>query len=191
MSDVDDGGRLIERRVLWRGSVGAFGLETVQLPARGRADAHAGGRRVELAILRHPGAAAVVPFLDRERIVLLRQYRHAAGGTIWEVPAGKLDGDEDPALCAARELQEETGYRAGRIEPTGAILTTPGFTDEKIWLFSAFDLAPGESAHEDHEVIRTEVVPLARALDMIEQGEIADGKTIAALFLAARRLGVA
>ena len=176
------GGRLVGRRVLWTGSVGTFGLETVDL---------VNGHRAELAILRHPGAAAVVPFLDRERIVLLRQFRHAAGGTIWEVPAGKLDGGEDPALCAARELQEETGYRAGRIEPTGAIFTTPGFTDEKIWLFAAFDLVAGESAHEDHELIRTEVVALARALDMIERGEITDGKTIAALFLASRRLGAA
>ena len=123
--------------------------------------------------------------------MLLRQFRHAAGGTIWEVPAGKLDGGEDPALCAARELEEETGYRAARIERTGAIFTTPGFTDEKIWLFAAFELTPGESAHEDHEVIQSEVVALAGALRMIERGEISDGKTIAALFLASRRLGAA
>jgi len=182
MSEGDGGGRLIERRVLWRGSVGSFGLDTVVLPS---------GQRTELAILQHPGAAAVVPFLDRERIILLRQFRHAAGGTIWEVPAGKLDGAEDPARCAARELAEETGYRAGRLERTGMILTTPGFTDERIHLFSAFDLAPGATAHEHHEVIRTEIVPFARALEMIDSGEIMDGKTIAALHLASRRLGAA
>ena len=180
MSEGDGGGRLIERRVLWQGSVGSFGLDTVVLPT---------GQRVELAILNHPGAAAVVPFLDRERIILLRQFRHAAGGTIWEVPAGKLDGSEDPASCAARELAEETGYRAGRLERTGMIFTTPGFTDERIHLFCAFDLSPGATAHEHHEVIRTEVVSLSHALDMIETGEISDGKTIAALFLAARRHG--
>ena len=178
MSEGDGGGRLIERRVLWQGSVGSFGLDTVVLP---------NGQRAELAILHHPGAAAVVPFLDRERIILLRQFRHAAGGTIWEVPAGKLDAGEDPASCAARELAEETGYRAGRLERTGMILTTPGFTDERIHLFCAFELSPGATAHEHNEVIRTEVVPLRQALEMIDGGEISDGKTIAALFFAARR----
>ncbi len=175
-------GRLVERRVLWEGSVGSFGVDTVELPS---------GHVAELAILHHPGAAAVVPFLDRAHVILLRQYRHAAGGTIWEVPAGKLDGGEDPELCAARELAEETGYTAGRIERTGSILTTPGFTDERIHLFCAFDLSPGASAHEDHEVIACEVVPLARALAMIESGEITDGKTIAALYLASRRVAAA
>jgi ADP-ribose pyrophosphatase len=180
MSEGDGDGRLIARRVLWQGSVGSFGLDTVVLPT---------GQRTELAILRHPGAAAVVPFLDRERVVLLRQFRHAAAGTIWEVPAGKLDAGEDPARCAARELAEETGYRARRLERTGMIFTTPGFTDERIHLFCAFELSPGASAHEHNEVIRTEVVPLAQALEMIDAGEISDGKTIAALFLAARRYG--
>src|SRR5262245_53087109 len=180
MSEGVFDGRVIARRVLWQGSVGSFGLDTVVLP---------GGQRTELALLQHPGAAAVVPFLDRERIVLLRQFRHAAGGTIWEVPAGKLDAGEDPAACAARELAEETGYRAGRIERVGAVLTTPGFSDERIHLFCAYELSAGDTAHEHHEVIRTEVVPLARALAMIDAGEISDGKTIAALFLAARRHG--
>jgi len=180
MSEDGGGARLVERRVLWQGSVGSFGLDTVVLPT---------GRQAELAILHHPGAAAVVPFLDAQRIVLLRQFRHAAGGTIWEVPAGKLDGDEDPAACAARELAEETGYRAGRLERTGMIFTTPGFTDERIHLFCAYDLTAGATAHERNEVIATEVVPLARALEMIDRGEIRDGKTIAALFLAARRHG--
>jgi ADP-ribose pyrophosphatase len=85
----------------------------------------------------------VVPFLDRDHVVLLRQFRHAAGGTIWEVPAGKLDRGEDPAVCAVRELEEETGYRAGRVVQTGSVLTTPGFTDERIHLFCAYDLVPG------------------------------------------------
>jgi ADP-ribose pyrophosphatase len=180
MSEGEEGARLVARRVLWEGSVGSFGLDTVVLP---------GGQRTELAILHHPGAAAVVPFLDHDRVVLLRQFRHAAGGTLWEVPAGKLDGGEDPAVCAARELAEETGYRAGRLERTGAIFTTPGFTDERIHLFCAYDLSPGATAHEHHEVIHTEVGPFARALEMIDAGEITDGKTIAALFLAARRHG--
>ena len=174
------GGRLLARRVIWEGSVGSFGVDSVELP---------GGRAVELALLRHPGAAAVVPFLDGERIVLLRQFRHAAGGTIWEVPAGKLDRGEDPARRAARELAEETGYRAGRLERVGEILTTPGFTDERIHLFCAFELEPGEPAHEQHELIQCEVLPLERALALVDAGAISDGKTIAALFFAARRFG--
>jgi len=169
---------LVERRVIWEGSVGSFGLDTVVLPS---------GERATLAIFRHPGASAVVPFLDAENVVLLRQFRHAAGGVIWEVPAGKLDRGEDPARCAARELEEETGYRAGRLVQTGSILTTPGFTDERIHLFCAYDLVEGATAHEADEVIRTEVIALERALALIESGEISDGKTIAALFLAARR----
>ncbi|MFI5315269.1 MAG: NUDIX hydrolase [Myxococcota bacterium] len=169
---------LVERRVIWEGGVGSFGLDTVVLPS---------GERAELALFRHPGASAVVPFLDAEHVVMLRQFRHAAGGVIWEVPAGKLDPGEEPLACAARELAEETGYRAGRLVRTGAILTTPGFTDEKIHLFCAYDLVAGTAAPEAHEVIRTEVVALERALAMIESGEISDGKTIAALFLAARR----
>jgi ADP-ribose pyrophosphatase len=168
----------VERRVIWEGGVGSFGLDTVVLPS---------GERATLALFRHPGASAVVPFLDREHVVMLRQFRHAAGGVIWEVPAGKLDRGEDPAVCAVRELEEETGYRAGRVVQTGSILTTPGFTDERIHLFCAYDLVAGTAAPEAHEVIRTEVVALERALAMIESGEICDGKTIAALFLAARR----
>src|SRR5215813_5994861 len=98
------------------------------------------GREVMLDIVHHPGAAAVVPFLSRDEVVLIRQFRHAAGGTILEVPAGKLDAGEPPERCAARELTEEAGYRADRIVALGSIWTTPGFTDEKIYLFAAFDL---------------------------------------------------
>ena len=178
MSETEPRAELVERRVIWEGNVGSFGLDTVVLPS---------GERATLALFKHPGASAVVPFLDRDQVVLLRQFRHAAGGVIWEVPAGKLDRGEDPAVCAVRELEEETGYRAGRVVQTGHVLTTPGFTDEKIHLFCAYDLVPGPARPEAHEVLRSEVVGLERALLMIERGEIVDGKSIAALFLAARR----
>ena len=94
----------LARRVLWEGSVGSFGIDEVELP---------NGRHATLALLHHPGAAAVVPFLDAERILLLRQYRHAAGGTIWEVPAGKIDAGEDPEQCALREALTRE-YTAGQ-----------------------------------------------------------------------------
>jgi ADP-ribose pyrophosphatase len=178
MGNSGNGGRTLSRKVVNESSVGSFGIEEVALP---------NGRVAKLAILKHPGAAAVVPFLDRERIVLLRQYRHAAGGMIWEAPAGKLDPDEDPASCAGRELQEETGYRAGRLELLGMIHTTPGFSDEVIYLFEASDLTRGKRRLEGNEVIEIHEIELAEALGMIDRGEITDAKTIAALFHVARR----
>ena len=168
----------MSRRVLHEGKIGSFALEEVELPS---------GHRVTLEVLRHPGAAAVVPFLDDERVLLLRQYRYAAGGPIWEIPAGKLDPGEDPELCARRELEEETGYRAGRIERTGEILTTPGFTDERIHLFCAYDLTPGKLDHEAAEVIELHDFPLREVLAMVDRGEITDAKTIAALYHVVRR----
>jgi ADP-ribose pyrophosphatase len=158
--------------------VGPWVSEDVDLP---------NGRRVTLETLQHPGASAVVPFLTPERILLLRQYRHAAGGTIWEVPAGKLEPGEPPEGCAARELAEETGYRARRLERVGEIVTAPGFTDERIHLFCAWELVPGETGHEDAEVIEVHELELDEALAMIDRGELIDAKSIAALFHAARR----
>ena len=173
--------REISRRILHRGSVGSFGLYELELPE---------GTRVTLELVRHPGAAAVVPFVDAERILMIRQYRFAVGGVIWEVPAGKLDPGEAPEACAARELEEETGYRAGRIERTGEILTTPGFTDERIWLFCAWELEAGRAAREPAELIELCEVELSRALEMIQRGEIVDAKSIVALWHAARRAGL-
>ena len=165
------------RRVIHEGRVGTWVSEEVELP---------NGRRLVLETLNHPGAAAVIPFLDADRILLIRQYRHAVGGYIWEIPAGKLEPGEPPEVCAARELVEETGYRAGRIERLGEIVTTPGFTDERIHLFSAHDLVPAEKRHEVGEVIEIHEVPLAEALTMAERGDLIDAKSIAALFHAAR-----
>jgi ADP-ribose pyrophosphatase len=146
------------------------------------------GRTVPLDIVRHPGASAVVPFESDDDVLLIRQHRHAAGGTIWEVPAGKLDG-EAPAVCAARELEEEAGRRAGRLVPLGAIWTTPGFTDERIHLFAAFDLAPVPHRREADEVIEVVRMSLEDALDLVFRGELSDAKSALALIHAARHLG--
>jgi ADP-ribose pyrophosphatase len=148
-----------------------------------------GGRHARLDIVRHPGAAAVVPFLSPDEVLLIRQYRHAAGGTLYEVPAGKLDAGEAPADCARRELEEETGWRAGRIERLGSLLTTPGFTDERIHLFAAWDLTPASQRLESDEVIELAPMPLARALELVWSGEIDDAKTALALLHAARSRG--
>ncbi len=147
------------------------------------------GHEVSLDIVHHPGAAAVVPFASEDEVLLIRQYRHAAGGAILEVPAGKLDAGEAPERCAARELQEEAGFRAGRLEPLGRIWTTPGFTDEVIHLFAAFELTRVDRRPEDDEVIEVIRVPLAEALDLVWRGELRDAKSALALIHAARRVG--
>lgn len=166
-------------RLIHRGRSFALQAEDVELPD---------GRRVALDIVRHPGASAVVPFEDEDTVLLIRQFRHAAGGTIWEVPAGKLDGDA-PEVCARKELEEEAGRRAGRLETLGSIWTTPGFTDEVIHLFAAFELERVAQALEEDEVIEVVPTPFERALAMVWDGRLRDAKSALALVHAARLLG--
>lgn len=165
------------RRSLHKGRVGDFGIETVVLP---------NGRTVDLEILRHPGAAAVVPLHEDGTVTLIRQHRHAAGGTIWEVPAGKLERGEAPELCAARELAEEAGL-VGELAHLTTIHTTPAFTDEVIHLYVATRLAPAPMQLDADEVIAPLRVPLTEALGLIQRGEMTDAKSIVALLLAAER----
>ncbi|MEZ4281209.1 MAG: NUDIX hydrolase [Myxococcota bacterium] len=164
-----------ERRVQ-RGAQFELITEPITLP---------NGRRVELDLLKHPGAAAVVPFLADGRVVLIRQYRFAAGGYLLEVPAGKLDAGEAPERCAARELEEETGYRAGRLEKLGSIWPSPGFTDEKIHLFAAYDLTLAQQRLESDEIIELVPMPFEAALAAVADGGIEDAKSGMALLLAA------
>lgn len=140
----------------------------------------------ELEMIRHSGASAVVPVLSAgtaadPEILLIRQFRHAADGPIWEIPAGRLDPGETPETCAARELEEETGMRAGRIRRLTTMFTTPGFTDERIDLFAAHDLVPGPPRRDSDEFLETHILALSRCLEMIRSGEISDGKTAVAL----------
>ncbi|MGH0029093.1 MAG: NUDIX hydrolase [Myxococcota bacterium] len=148
-----------------------------------------GGREAVLDIVRHPGAAAVVPFLSDDEVLLIRQYRHAAGSYILEVPAGKLDAGEAPERCAARELEEEAGRRAGHLQKLGWIYTTPGFTDEVIHLFAARDLEAVPVRHEPDEVIELVPTPFDRAIEQVFAGEIPDAKSALALLHAARATG--
>ena len=147
------------------------------------------GNSVELDIVHHPGAAAVVPFVSASQVLLIRQYRFAAGGTLIEVPAGKLDPGESPASCAARELEEEAGCRAGRLVELGSIWTTPGFTDERIHLFAAFDLEAVPHRHDPDEVIEPVRLSLDEALALVWRGELNDAKSALALLHAARHVG--
>ena len=147
------------------------------------------GSTGRLEMIRHPGASAVVPLmgdLDGDpEVLLIRQYRYAAESYLYEVPAGRLDPGEAPAACAHRELREETGYTASRVEHLFTMYTTPGFTDEKIHLFLATGLTPGESAREADEFMEVVPTKLSVALAMIERGEIQDAKTALALLYAA------
>jgi ADP-ribose pyrophosphatase len=149
----------------------------------------------QLDIIRHPGASAIVPFLsdpagEDPQLLLIRQYRYAAGGFIYEIPAGLLNDGEAPKDCAIRELKEETGCTAARVEYLTSVLTTPGFTDEQIHIFMASGLERGPTAHEADEFMTVEAMPLSQALQLIQQGAIRDGKTaLGILFAAGFRAG--
>lgn len=170
--------KTLSRKVLRTSPVGSYGVEEVELPS---------GRRCTLEVLKHPGAAAAVVFTGATRIVLLRQFRHAAGLWLWEIPAGKLDPGEGPAECIAREIEEETGLRALSIESLGVMVPTPAYTDERIWLYLATGTTAGTMAHGDDEEIEVHEFEFDEALAMIARGDIIDAKTIAGLHLAAAR----
>jgi len=148
------------------------------------------GTTGELDVVRHPGACAVLPFLsDPTRgdpsLLLIRQYRPAAGGWLLEIPAGRLEVDEEPRDCARRELLEETGCTAGRLDFLTTILTTPGFSDERIHLFAASELTHGPTHREADEFIEPMTMNLAAALGRIASREISDAKTMVAILFAA------
>jgi ADP-ribose pyrophosphatase len=149
-------------------------VDTVQMPD---------GSMARLEMIRHPGAAAVLPFIDDPadpdpRVLLIRQFRHAAGGYIWEIPAGRRDAGEHPDLTAHRELREETGMTCGRLLHLTSLLTTPGFTDEVIHLYMAADLTPGPTAREPDEFMELHERPWSQVLEMVRTGEITDAKTM-------------
>lgn len=168
----------MSRRPLYRGRVVDFGLEDIVLP---------NGRPITLEIVRHPGASAVVPLHDDGTVTLVHQHRHAAGGLIYEIPAGVLAPGEDPRDCAAREMAEEVQLQATTLTHLVTLHTTPGFTDERIHVYLATGLSPVAGAPEEDEVIEVVRLPVAEVLAMIDRGELTDGKTIAGLLLALRR----
>jgi ADP-ribose pyrophosphatase len=147
------------------------------------------GKEARRELITHPGAVAIVALDAAQNVLLVRQYRVAAGKILREIPAGTLNPDETPLDCAIRELQEETGFRAAHFEPLGGIYAAPGYTTEFIHLFYATELSESRLPHDDDEFIEVDRVPLADALSMIDNSEIPDGKSVAGLLRVARRLG--
>ncbi|MEX2584151.1 MAG: NUDIX hydrolase [Gemmatimonadota bacterium] len=176
----------IDSRVVHQGRIVRLSIDTVRYPD---------GSTGELEMVRHSGAAAILPVLDTlpdpdPRIVLVRQFRYAAGGFLYEVPAGRPDRVGEPwEECARRELQEETGYSAATLRPLTSILTTPGFTDEKIHLFLATDLTAGETGFDDDEFMECVTLRYSEALELVSSGRISDAKTICTLLVARDLLG--
>jgi ADP-ribose pyrophosphatase len=140
-------------------------------------------------VVHHHGSGVILPVFDDGTVVLVRQYRHPAVRYLLEAPAGTLDDGERPEVGAARELQEELGLSAGRMEKLSEFFVSPGFCEEKMWVFLATELTEGKQNPEEDEVLEVVRLPLDEALEMISSGEIEDAKTIIALMLAAPRVG--
>lgn len=146
------------------------------------------GSTFNIDIIHHPGAAAIVPLSDSNKVVLIYQYRHAVGGCLWEIPAGTLDGNEDPIECAKRELIEETGYSANQWDKLGEIVPVPGYSSERIHLFLARKLIPATQNLGKDEMLDVHEIDFDEVIRRIRSGEIQDGKSIAGLMLAYDRI---
>src|SRR5580658_5216519 len=163
------------RRQILKLGVVDLGVERASLP---------NGLELDLAVIRHPGAAAIVALDDAGNLAMLHQYRHAIGGYLWEIPAGCRNTGESPLECANRELAEEAGLSAQRWDHLGAIVTIPSFCDERIDLYLARELEPATGTPDEDEVIRVGKISFDAAMKMIRSGEIIDAKSIAALYRA-------
>ena len=168
---------LVATERIYTGKVVNLDLDTVRFPD---------GSTGQLEMVRHPGASAVIPLLDEPRspdprVLLIRQFRHAADDFIWEIPAGRLDPGETPSTCANRELEEETGMSADVLSRLTTIFTTPGFTDERIHIFLAHTLKPGKHRREADEFMEVQTRKWSEVMTMIRNGEIRDAKTLVGL----------
>ncbi len=161
----------VEKKYVYRGKILNLRCDDAVLPD---------GKPCKREIVEHSGGAAVL-CVREGKIALVRQFRYAYGEELWEIPAGKLERGEDPAAAAARELSEETGLVAERMEPVLTLYPSPGYTDEKIYIFEAKGVREGRQHLDEGEFLRVEYVPVARVKEMIEKGEIRDAKTVAAV----------
>jgi ADP-ribose pyrophosphatase len=169
-----------ESRLLRKGRIFDFKIEKLLFP---------GGFVMDMEVIRHPGAAAILAIDSSEHVLMLQQYRHAIGHDIWEIPAGTLEKDEDPLRCAKRELAEETGYSATQWHRLGSVTPLAGYSDERIHLFLARGLTRSQAQPDPDEILQVKALPLIEVLQMIYKGEIEDAKTVNAIFLSFNLLG--
>jgi ADP-ribose pyrophosphatase len=165
----------IKTRKVYSGKIIDLSVDTVRLP---------NGNTVELEIIRHPGGAAVVALNHHNQVCLIRQYRYIAQDWLWELPAGKIDNNEDPQLTAIRELKEEAGIAARSWQSLGYYTSSPGVFAEIVHLYLALDLETGESEHEDDEVIEVHWIDFPQARQWALDNTISDGKSALALLRA-------
>jgi 8-oxo-dGTP pyrophosphatase MutT (NUDIX family) len=170
---------LLSTTHIFKGRIIEVDVDTVRLP---------NGSTAELEVIHHPGGAAVVAVNALQQVCLLHQYRHAAGGWLWELPAGKIDHREPPFATAQRELLEEAGATAGQWNSLGDYVSSPGVFTEVVHLFLARELTLTATQPELHEVFEVHWKPLADALNMAQQGQLRDGKTLVGIFRAAALL---
>ncbi len=166
--------KVLDHKVIYRGKVFNTIVDEIEYDS---------GNKSVREVAEHPGGAVVIPLLDDGQVVFVYQYRYPLNQQIYELPAGKLDGGEPPEVCAMRELKEETGYEAGKLEKLTAIYSSPGFCNEKLHLFLARDLRRGEQRLEEGEIgLTLRQIPVKEAFHMVRTNEIVDAKTIVGLF---------
>jgi ADP-ribose pyrophosphatase len=166
--------RIREKKQIYKGRIISLRQDEIEFPD---------GRRVVRDLVVHNGAVAIVPFLSKDEVVLVRQFRYATGDFIWEIPAGTLEDKEPPLTCARRELIEETGYRAGRIKKLLKFYTAPGFCNEVMHLFVAWDLKPAECKLDEDEYLEAKVFKWEEIQSAMRNGKIKDAKSLAGLLL--------
>ncbi len=168
--------KLVRKNRLYKGRAVNFRVDEVRLP---------NGKRAVREFLDHPGAVAAVPFLNKDTIVMVRQYRHPVGEVTLEIPAGKLDGNAGLMACVRRELHEETGFTARRIRKLASYWPTPAFANELLHVFIAQGLRPGTGHPDDDEFLDVVKMPFRKALALVKNGKIKDSKTVIALTMCA------